>query len=91
VPRLGQKACGAGDDKANHLGNGNTRFDAMVDRVSITGRYEEGESVSTALIIILVALVLGGVGLAVEAFRWLLIVALILIVIGALTGRRTVP
>jgi hypothetical protein len=29
------------------------------------------------------------VGLAVEAFRWLLIVALILIVIGALTGRRT--
>jgi hypothetical protein len=45
--------------------------------------------VSTALIIILVALILGGVGLAVEAFRWLLIVALILIVIGALTGRRT--
>lgn len=45
---------------------------------------------STALIIILLALLLGGVGLAVEALRWLLIVALVLIVIGALSGwRRT--
>lgn len=43
---------------------------------------------STALIIILVALLLGGGGLAVEAFRWLLIVALVLIVIGALTEHR---
>jgi hypothetical protein len=60
-----------------------------LDRVSALAPDEEGEFVSTASIIILVALLLGGVGLAVEAFRWLLIVALILIVIGALTGRRT--
>jgi len=60
-----------------------------LDRVSALAPDEEGEFVSTALIIILVALLLGGIGLAVEAFRWLLIVALILIVIGALTGRRT--
>jgi hypothetical protein len=44
--------------------------------------------VSTAVIIILLALVLGGVGLAVEALRWLLIIALVLFVVGAITGRR---
>jgi hypothetical protein len=43
---------------------------------------------STAVIIILLALVLGGVGLAVEALRWLLIIALVLFVVGAITGRR---
>ena len=48
------------------------------------------ENLSTALIIILLALILGGVGLAVEALRWLLIIALVLIVVGALTGRRRV-
>jgi hypothetical protein len=48
------------------------------------------ETLSTALIIILLALILGGVGLAVEALRWLLIIALVLIVVGALTGRRRV-
>jgi hypothetical protein len=51
---------------------------------------------STALIIILLALLLGGVGLAIEAMRWLLIVvlvivALVLVIVGALSGwRRTV-
>jgi hypothetical protein len=44
---------------------------------------------STAVIIIILALLLGGVGLAVEALRWLLIIALVLLVVGALTGRRT--
>lgn len=43
---------------------------------------------STALIIILLALILGGVGLAVEALRWVLIIAVVLLVIGAITGRR---
>lgn len=43
---------------------------------------------STAVIIILLALVLGGVGLAVEALRWLLIIALVLLVVGAISGRR---
>ena len=41
------------------------------------------------LLIVLLALLLGGVGLAVEALRWLLIIALVLFVVGALTGFRT--
>jgi len=43
---------------------------------------------SAAVLILILALVLGGVGLFVEALRWLLIVALVLLVIGAVTGRR---
>jgi hypothetical protein len=43
---------------------------------------------STAVIIILLALVLGGVGLAVEALRWVLIIAVVLFIIGAISGRR---
>jgi hypothetical protein len=43
---------------------------------------------STAVIIILLALVIGGVGLAVEALRWLLIIAVVLLVLGAISGRR---
>jgi hypothetical protein len=38
--------------------------------------------------LVLIALLLGGVGLAVEALRWLLIIALVLIVVGAVTGFR---
>jgi hypothetical protein len=41
-------------------------------------------------LILLLALLVGGVGLFVEALRWLLIVALVLLIIGAVTGRRTV-
>jgi hypothetical protein len=44
--------------------------------------------VSTAIIIIVIALILGGVGLAVEALRWVLIIAVVLFVVGAITGRR---
>lgn len=43
---------------------------------------------TTAIVVILLALILGGVGLAVEALRWLLIIALVLFVVGAITGRR---
>lgn len=43
---------------------------------------------STAVIIILLALVVGGVGLAVEALRWLLIIAVVLLILGAISGRR---
>jgi hypothetical protein len=42
--------------------------------------------------LVLLALLLGGVGLAVEALRWLLIIALVLFVISAISGfssRRT--
>jgi hypothetical protein len=42
------------------------------------------------ILILILALLLGGVGLFVEALRWLLIVALVLIIVGALTGRRRV-
>ena len=56
-------------------------------RVPAIGTKEE--TLSTAVIIIILALLLGGVGLAVEALRWLLIIALVLLVVGALTGRRT--
>ncbi len=41
-----------------------------------------------ALIVLLLALLLGGVGLFVEALRWLLIIALVLLLIGAFTGWR---
>ncbi|HVR32183.1 MAG TPA: hypothetical protein VMS74_05675 [Acidimicrobiia bacterium] len=44
---------------------------------------------NVAIVLIILALVLGGVGLAVEALRWLLIIALVLLVWGALTGRRS--
>jgi len=36
--------------------------------------------------ILLLALLLGGVGLLVAALRWLLIVALVLFIVGAVTG-----
>lgn len=36
--------------------------------------------------ILLLALLLGGVGIFVAALRWLLIIALVLFVVGALTG-----
>jgi hypothetical protein len=38
--------------------------------------------------LVLLALVLGGVGLAFEALWWLLIIALVLFVVGAITGVR---
>lgn len=43
---------------------------------------------TTALAILILALLLGGVGLFVEALRWILVIALILFVIGAFTGWR---
>jgi hypothetical protein len=38
------------------------------------------------LLIVLLALVVGGIGLAVEALRWLLIIALVILVAGAVAG-----
>lgn len=43
---------------------------------------------TAVLLIVLLALLLGGVGLAVEALRWLLIIALVLLLVGALQGYR---
>lgn len=41
-----------------------------------------------ALLILLLALVLGGVGLFFEALRWVLIIAVVLLIVGAFTGYR---
>ncbi len=41
------------------------------------------------LLILLLALVLGGVGLFVEALRWVLIIALVLLVVSFFTGYRS--
>ncbi|CAN5893601.1 hypothetical protein BH23ACT5_BH23ACT5_17470 [soil metagenome] len=43
---------------------------------------------SIAVILLVLALLLGGVGLFVEALRWVLIIALILLVVGVFTGYR---
>jgi uncharacterized membrane protein YtjA (UPF0391 family) len=40
------------------------------------------------LALIILALLFGGIGLAVEGLKWLLIIALVLFVVGALTGYR---
>ena len=42
-----------------------------------------------AIGLILLALLLGGVGLAVEALRWVLIIALVLFVLSAISGFRS--
>jgi hypothetical protein len=42
-----------------------------------------------AILILVLALLLGGFGLFVEALRWLLIIAVVLLIIGAFTGWRT--
>ncbi len=44
---------------------------------------------NVAIVLIILALLLGGVGLFVEALRWLLIIAVVLLVWGAVTGRKT--
>ena len=40
------------------------------------------------LLLLLLALIFGGVGLFVEGLKWLLIIALVLLVVSALTGYR---
>ncbi len=39
-------------------------------------------------VLLLLALLIGGVGLFVEGLKWLLIIALVLLVVGALSGFR---
>ena len=41
-----------------------------------------------ALLLLILALLLGGVGLFVEALRWVLIIAVVLLIVGAITGSR---
>jgi hypothetical protein len=40
------------------------------------------------VLLLILALLFGGVGLFVEGLKWLLIIALVLLVVGALTGSR---
>lgn len=42
----------------------------------------------TALLILILALLLGGVGLFFEALRWVLIIAVVLLILSAFTGFR---
>lgn len=61
-----------------------------ITRSGVERRHRHKETViSAALIILLIALLLGGVGLFVEALRWVLIIALVLLVISAFTGWRS--
>ncbi len=41
-----------------------------------------------AVLLLILALLLGGIGLFVEALRWILIIAVILLILGIVTGRR---
>lgn len=49
----------------------------------------KGNQMNLAIVLIILALLLGGVGLFVEALRWVLIIAVVLLVWGALTGRSS--
>lgn len=47
-----------------------------------------GSVVNLALLLLILALLLGGVGLFIEALRWVLIIAVVLLIVGAITGSR---
>lgn len=40
------------------------------------------------IVLIVLALIFGGVGIAVEALRWLLIIAVVLLIAGLVSGSR---
>lgn len=44
---------------------------------------------SAVVLLLILALLFGGVGLFAEGLKWLLIVAVVLVVAGALTGNRS--
>jgi hypothetical protein len=44
--------------------------------------------VGLVILLIILALVFGGIGLLVEGLMWLLIIAVVLLVAGAVTGAR---
>jgi hypothetical protein len=62
-------------------------FEQHQPGVSI-GSGRKGDTVTLALLLLLLALVVGGVGLFVEALRWVLIIAIVLLAVGAITGWR---
>jgi hypothetical protein len=44
--------------------------------------------VALVVVLLLLALVFGGIGLFVEGLKWVLIIALVLVVLGAVSGYR---
>jgi hypothetical protein len=40
------------------------------------------------VVLLILALIFGGLGLLLEGLKWLLIIALVLLVVGAITGSR---
>ncbi|MGQ0432764.1 MAG: hypothetical protein ACT452_10225 [Microthrixaceae bacterium] len=44
---------------------------------------------SAVVVLLILALLFGGAGLFIEGLKWALIVALVLLVLGAVSGRRT--
>jgi hypothetical protein len=44
--------------------------------------------VGVVLLLLLLALLFGGLGLFVEGLKWALIIALVLVIVGALSGYR---
>ena len=55
---------------------------------------KEGAPMAAAIVLIVLALLIGGVGLAVSALKWMLIIAAVLFLVGIIAGfggrRRTV-
>lgn len=43
---------------------------------------------SLVVLLLILALIFGGIGLLIEGLKWVLIIALVLFVAGALTGSR---
>jgi hypothetical protein len=60
------------------------------DRVKIRLAYPplKGPFMTLVIVLLILALVIGGVGLFVGALKWLLIIALVLLVVSAFTGYR---
>jgi hypothetical protein len=48
----------------------------------------EETTMGLAILLLILALLLGGVGLFVEALQWVLIIALVLLILSAITGAR---
>jgi hypothetical protein len=44
---------------------------------------------TAVLLLVILAILIGGVGLAVEGLKWLLIIALVLLVVSFFTGSRS--
>ena len=53
-----------------------------------TPRSDDGDDMNVAILLLILALLLGGVGLFIEALRWVLIVAVVLVLLSVFSRRR---